>query len=173
MRSSLVPLSPGRLCGTHRRLSSGSSSPIVTRAIRALSLCAAGLLCMAPLAAQCPAIGNDATCGFVITVTDAGVAISAIGNQPTTRPLREAISQSAPSSASSITAALRSPPSELVPPCRSFTSPTTASTATTAFRGTDWIVRATVVRMPSASSRTRTGPCPRLPATRSMATPSP
>ncbi len=82
MRSSLVPLSPGRLCGTHRRLSSGSSSPIVARAVRASSLFAAGLLGTAPLAAQCPAIGNDATCGFVITVTDAGVAISATG-QPT------------------------------------------------------------------------------------------
>ena len=82
MRTSLVPLSPGRLCGTHRRLSSGSSLPIGTRAVRAASLFAAGLLSTASLAAQCPAIGNDATCGFVITVTDAGVAISATG-QPT------------------------------------------------------------------------------------------
>lgn len=82
MRSLLALLSPGRLCRTNRLLSSGSSLPVVARAVRASFILTEALLCAAPIAAQCPAIGNDTTCGFVITVTDAGVAISATG-QPT------------------------------------------------------------------------------------------
>ncbi len=82
MRTSFTFFSPGRLYGTYRHLSSGSPLRSLARAGLALLLLTMCLFGAGSVTAQCPAVGNSSTCGFVITVTDAGVAISATG-QPT------------------------------------------------------------------------------------------
>lgn len=87
MRISLTFFFAGRLRRTGRRRSSGSLSHVVTGAVR-VSVFLAAATCAASLAAQCPAVGNDTACGFVITVTDGGTAISATG-QPAYAPVTE------------------------------------------------------------------------------------
>ena len=87
MRTFLALFSLGRLRRTGRRLFPRTLSQVVTGAVRAIVFLAVAT-CAASLSAQCPAVGNDTACGFVITVTDGGTAISATG-QPAYAPVTE------------------------------------------------------------------------------------